>query len=616
MRKHALVVGINRYEDLANINPLQFAEQDAGRVAHFLRERCGFTVSELIGSAAGRQAICDAQEKLCSGLAPGDLFVCYFSGHAYEDSHGYLFLLAADVRMQDLKDGAYGDTVPLRFLESATAPCGASRVLLLDVCRAPLESEGGVVELTPTVVQNTTSLCQTASSENPPLAIVYSCSEHQKAYGITDPEVNGGAFSFSLLQALNDHLKAGRELVLPADLKEVSENCRRVLERHLFGCRQGPWCAANRDRVVLLEAASFALPEEFEGKKRDVAVTGTSRRPAAEKQEKGVHETSWKQRLPLHRALHQKQGEDERKRAEAQETARIAAEQERLRQEALQRQQLKKKLTQWVLGIALVLVGALAAWFAPWPQKSATQREQAKSGTTAPPQVRPITSKMEFASIPPGEFVMGCSPADDSCYADEGPAHSVTITKRFEMGKYEVTQAQWLSTMGSNPSHFKGPDRPAENVSWAEAQQFLEKLNERGDGYRYRLPTETEWEYAARAGTTRSQLGGLDEYSWYEGNAGGQTHPVGQKQPNAWGLYDVHGNVWEWVADWYGNYSLGKQSKGRTDPSSESFKIGRVVRGGSWVTLTYEVRLSVRFSFTPDNRSNNIGLRILREKNP
>ena len=215
---------------------------------------------------------------------------------------------------------------------------------------------------------------------------------------------------------------------------------------------------------------------------------------------------------------------------------------------------------------------------------------------------------------------MGCSAGDDNCYADEEPAHPVRIPKPFEMGKYEVTQAQWMAVMGSNPANFKGADRPVENISWTDVEQFLKSSNERGDGYRYRLPTEEEWEYAARAGATSGTLGILDAYAWYEGNSNAQTHPVGQKQPNAWGLYDVEGNVWEWVSDWYGDYGVSKK-KGRSlvatdDPSTQAARKGRVVRGGSWVTLTYEVRLSVRFTFTPDNRSNNIGVRCVREKNP
>ena len=144
---------------------------------------------------------------------------------------------------------------------------------------------------------------------------------------------------------------------------------------------------------------------------------------------------------------------------------------------------------------------------------------------------------------------MGCSPSDNDCEAEEKPAHRVQITKPFEIGKYEVTQAQWQAVMGSNPSTIKGADRPVESVSKDDAHAFLARLNAQNDGYNYRLPTEAEWEYAARAGTTGPLYASLDEVAWYGDNSEDETHPVGMKKPNAWGLYDMLGNVREWVED-------------------------------------------------------------------
>jgi formylglycine-generating enzyme required for sulfatase activity len=150
------------------------------------------------------------------------------------------------------------------------------------------------------------------------------------------------------------------------------------------------------------------------------------------------------------------------------------------------------------------------------------------------PNVTRNSTDIEFVKIVPGEFIMGCSTGDEACDADEKPAHRVQITKAFEIGKYEVTQAQWQAAMGSNPSTIKGDNRPVETVSKEEAQGFLARLNARNDGYRYRLPTEAEWEYAARAGGAQTAV--LDEVAWYAANSGDETHPVGQKKPNAWGL--------------------------------------------------------------------------------
>lgn len=156
---------------------------------------------------------------------------------------------------------------------------------------------------------------------------------------------------------------------------------------------------------------------------------------------------------------------------------------------------------------------------------------------------------MEFVKIAPGEFMMGCSAGDSDCDADEKPQHRVQITKGFEIGKYEVTQAQWQAVMGSNPSTVKGDDHPVETISKQDAEDFLAKLTALNDGYRYRLPTEAEWEYAARAGAPLPPS--LDEVAWYAANSNDTTHPVGQKKPNAWGLYDMLGNVREWVSDQY-----------------------------------------------------------------
>src|SRR6185295_6275207 len=158
---------------------------------------------------------------------------------------------------------------------------------------------------------------------------------------------------------------------------------------------------------------------------------------------------------------------------------------------------------------------------------------------------------MEFVKIPAGEFMMGCSPGDSMCKDDEKPLHPVRITKAFEMGKTEVTQAQWKAVMNANESSILGENNPVENVTRAETISFATQLSMKSDGYRYRLPTEAEWEYAARAGTTGATYGPLADVAWYGKNSNDESHPVGGKKPNAWGLYDMLGNVREWVADTY-----------------------------------------------------------------
>jgi formylglycine-generating enzyme required for sulfatase activity len=216
---------------------------------------------------------------------------------------------------------------------------------------------------------------------------------------------------------------------------------------------------------------------------------------------------------------------------------------------------------------------------------------------------------MEFVLIPAGTFKMGSDTGDQ----DERPVHQVTISKAFYMGKYEVTQGQWQTVMGTNPSASPGDaNRPVEQVSWNEAQTFLSKLNAMEGVQLYRLPTEAEWEYAARAGSTTIYGFGNDpkqlgEYAWYRSNSGHRTHPVGQKRPNAWGLYDVLGNVWEWVQDWDGKYLAGPV----TDPKGPGTGTYRMRRGCGWNNEANVCRVANRYSVI-GYRDDFLGFRVVR----
>jgi formylglycine-generating enzyme required for sulfatase activity len=220
----------------------------------------------------------------------------------------------------------------------------------------------------------------------------------------------------------------------------------------------------------------------------------------------------------------------------------------------------------------------------------------------------PQETVIQFCSIPAGSFTMG-SPEDEEGRVDgEEDQAKVVLTKTFWLAKTPLTQRQWEAVVGTNPSEFKGPDLPVENVSWNEAQAFINKINEQEilpSGWKFALPTEAQWEYACRAGEHGSYSGGkMEEVGWCEENSAEQTHEVGQKKPNHWGLYDMHGNVWEWCADWYEN-----RLKGGTDPAGPSSGIFRVRRGGAWCTNASFCRAARRFGNSPGLRCVMLGFR-------
>ena len=234
-------------------------------------------------------------------------------------------------------------------------------------------------------------------------------------------------------------------------------------------------------------------------------------------------------------------------------------------------------------------------------------------------RIRDNSSNIEMLLVPPGTFEMGCIMGSDSfaCIPQEQPVHTVTLTNAYYLGRYEVTQAQWQAKMGSNPSAFQGqadsPSRPVEQVSWITIQYFLSATG-------LRLPTEAEWEFACRAGTTTPFHSGpgfpngtindglVGNIAWYDANSGNVTHAVGGKAANALGMHDMLGNVWEWCSDWFGNYS----SSAQTNPTGPATGTDRMVRGGSWYGSAYGVRSSSRVNFTPFSTGYSIGFRVAR----
>jgi len=228
------------------------------------------------------------------------------------------------------------------------------------------------------------------------------------------------------------------------------------------------------------------------------------------------------------------------------------------------------------------------------------------------------TSGLRLKLLPAGEFLMG-----EPWFEDSRPAHRVQILRPFYFGIFPVTQKEWTKVMKDNPSGSKGADQPVERVSWEDCMEFISKLNEGDSAGGYRLPTEAEWEYACRAGTRTIYYFGDDErdlanFGWFRGNSKNQPHPVGQKRPNAWGLYDMHGNVYEWCSDWYDKdyYKEFCADEIFQSPAGPGSGYERVIRGGSWETEAVGCYSGVRSFALPGTRKPFIGFRLVRNAAP
>ncbi len=283
----------------------------------------------------------------------------------------------------------------------------------------------------------------------------------------------------------------------------------------------------------------------------------------------------------------------------------------------------KKPMARIALAVVLAALGAISgrgqsqapAGAAPRSAPSLTAAQKAvMQGKLAAfaGQFETITG-IRLVPIPAGTFLMGSPAAEARRFPNEGPQTEVTLTKDFFLGATVVTQAQWTAVMGDNSSHFKGATLPVESISWEDAMAFGQKLTEQERaagrlpaGYVLTLPTEAQWEYACRAGTTVGDPGDMHVLAWFAENSEGTTHAVGTRPPNEWGLFDMHGNVWEWCRDWFKTYPGGAV----TDPTGPAAGKFRVLRGGSWDYDAAFCRYAFRRNEFPDARDINLGFRL------
>lgn len=297
--------------------------------------------------------------------------------------------------------------------------------------------------------------------------------------------------------------------------------------------------------------------------------------------------------------------------------------------ETLGRNKAQPRMRLWVVWVVVFVIGVCVVSFWNWESEEKSLVEDSKPAKVTRGNIENPADEsnrildlgevsLELVYIQPGTFQMGSAQEERGRDSDEGK-HTVNINEGYWLGETEVTQSQWNAVMGGNSPATKNMNHPVENVTWSEVMEFCAKVTqeERSEnrlptGYEYHLPTEAQWEYACRSGTRGTYAGNLDSMAWYGNNSEGKTHAVGKKQANAWGLYDMHGNVWEWCSDWYGRYPSGAT----TDPVGPISGSSRVYRGGGWLSFEKCCRAADRDDFSSSGRDSNLGFRLaLRLKN-
>jgi formylglycine-generating enzyme required for sulfatase activity len=608
MKKYALVIGIGRYDD-PEITDLGFAAQDAREVHRCLVETCGFDEARLLVTGGELEPdhvrIVDALANLAPLVCPGDLLLFYFAGHGIQTRTGtHLLTSNSRIRMPELA------SVSMHVLQDCLSRIESSdRVLILDACRNDPHKGMGDQDnlLTEGFSRDVLAVAGTAAEgQVPATCVLFSCSEGERAYEW--PDQGHGAFTHYLLEGMRGGAVDDRGCLTVQGLgRYVEQRVPRWAQKARAPRPQQPWAQqlGSFREIVLAEAlpdrpvpvprsrpeARVKCPlcgmrndpdETFECRlcKRDYLC----RRHFVE-----AHACCMDCAKKLAAEQEQTMAEHKRQTAEAAERRHSPSQVVVFPMSADQARQVQVA-SATALGISV-----------PWALDCG----------------RGV--KLELVWIPPGEFLMG-SPEDEEGRSRAEKQHRVRLTQGFYIGKYPVTQAQYEAVVGQNPSRFRGKDRSVE-VSWNDAVGFCEQLSRRV-GHRVRLPTEAQWEYACRAGTATPFSFGATistDQANYDGNyiyGSGikgkyrkETMPVGQFPSNAWGLHDMHGNVWEWCADWYGDgYYSNNPDKNPGGPISGVY---RVLRGGSWFNGPGLCRSASRYGESPDDTCGNVGFRVV-----
>jgi formylglycine-generating enzyme required for sulfatase activity len=614
-KRYALIIGVDEYRD-KQINRLYGAAKDARTMSEALVKYAGFPADQVTLLATGEPqerepSRANILQRLLNlnGVVPKDgLLLVSFAGHGMQRGER-AFLLPEDVKIGSLSI-LENTSISVSQMKDLIRQTGAKQVLvILDACR---NDPSGRADAVNPMSRAYRFDFDTRNREVEAFATLYATEVGERAYEYTEKEQ--GYFTWFLVEGLKgEAANAQGEVTLSSLVRYLQDKVPRRVQMDIGQeKKQRPWAyieGYRADELVISVTVRASVP-----------ASNPSGADAA-----AVELSFW-------------------------DSIKSSSDIEDFRE------YLKQYPSGRFAGLARNRVRQLEA--AAKPVSPATNPGAGNPSNTQPtsteankqehPELQTYTetaggAAIEMVRVPAGKFKMGSPESEADRSSDEGPQHEVSVSS-FYIGKYEVTQAQWRAVaeklpkvkidLNPDPSYFKGADLPVEQVSWEEAVEFCERLS-RATGKKYRLPTEAEWEYACRAGTRGPYAGNLDEMGWYGNNSGRlrldadeiwrtdqsnygkritdngcQTHAVGQKQANGFGLYDMHGNVWEWCMDWYSeNYYSQSPNADPTGPSTGSF---RVTRGGSWFSLARLCRSAYRFRLSPTYREYYLGFRLVR----
>ena len=588
MKRHALFVGVDKYAD-GHIPNLSCAVSDATDLHGFFKYGAGYDRVELLPDPAGKKDILGAVRELTAGLGQGDFFLFFFAGHGFRVGENHVLVCAKDI-YDDVK--YEDDGLPLGQLKRRLSGAFDS-ALLLDACQSDiLATRGGegIAERDLSLIHEVTA----GRTGGGALTIVTSCDAGQTAAELS--ERRHGLFTVAMLDLLKEAQWAHSRIDL-SDAFRLSLGCRmgEIAARFGLSTEQRPRFSCTGDSCFVLLDGTVPMASACQ--------------PPPQYHQPGVAPSlvicplCGKKNHPEDTFRCRECGMDNLCLRHQDESTFLCAEctaaQRKAREEAERKAETERKT-----------------------REEAEREEALRNGSCRETGIcrtiiLPGGAEMEMIYCPPGEFMMGSPKSEEGRLNDE-TQHRVRLTRGFWLGKYPITQRQWRSVMGSNPSYFKGDYLPVERISWDDCQAFIEKVNA-ALGRGARLPTEAEWEYACRAGTTTA-------YSWGDALNGGsancvgkhpcgtkskgpyleKTTPVGKYGANHWGLCDMHGNVWEWCADLYGGYPTGSVS----DPKGSTTGDARVSRGGGWGSSARYCRSAGRNRSNPGSRSRYYGFRL------